>query len=121
MKKIIFLTLFVIIGCNLHKTQGLIEIPKKNSVIKNYAYCRCLNNIYPNFNNEFKDGSIATYEYQLESTEKIDSLIVLWLTKNKYNSIEDNNLGVMKCLDLYNSKALDSIVNSGQVNLIKIK
>jgi hypothetical protein len=119
MKKILFFIL-LLIGCNLRNTKNVMEKPQ-NKVIKNYVFCRCLSNIYPDFNNNFSDGSIATYDFQLQSTEKIDTFINVWLSKNKYRSVEDNALGVQRCLDLYNSKALDSVIGLGQVNLIKIE
>jgi hypothetical protein len=82
----------------------------------NLAFCECLGFIYKDLDSVWiRDGSIAAY-FELSSygLEVIDTIQVLAETFSLkvYRSKDGELLGLMKCLDFYNSVELDSIVRS---------
>jgi len=80
--------------------------------LKNAAFCECMYNSFPDtvFENE---GSQAGYvelgRYSFKAYETIIEFAKEQSQKN-YSSKNNRNLGMMKCLDFYNSKELDSLV-----------
>ncbi|MDZ7879239.1 MAG: hypothetical protein U5L45_16275 [Saprospiraceae bacterium] len=110
MKNKFFFTILIgLVGCTSQKAS--IKTNSQDLIIKNYAFCRCISTIYPDFNNQLRDGSIAKYSFELDNVEAIDTLVNQWIVKNQYRSIQDNNLGLQRCLDFYNSQGIDSLVN----------
>ncbi|MES2765425.1 MAG: T6SS amidase immunity protein Tai4 family protein [Bacteroidota bacterium] len=80
--------------------------------LKNAAFCECMYNSFPDsvFQNE---GSLAGYvELGRYSFKAYETMMELAKKKSqiKYNSKSNQNLAIMKCLDFYNSKELDSLV-----------
>jgi hypothetical protein len=118
MKKSFLLLLSLIAICcpaqNINKEQ----LQKERQNLKNYAFCQCLANVYKDQQDSlFKiDGSISSYfdagAYGLSVYDTIDSVAKIF-SKKIYRS-KDNlyTLGIMKCLDFYNSAILDSLVKS---------
>jgi hypothetical protein len=89
--------------------------------LKNYAFCQCLRHLSKSDSLLIKDGSAASYfetgAYNIYAYEMIDSI-----TKNinlkSYKSKEGKTLIIMKCLDFYNSKELDKIIEELDKELI---
>ncbi len=123
MKSITFLVLFFsinIIKSNAQKTgqlnnrKDLIQLSQLQ--LKNYAFCQCLSNIYHEHKDLLiNDGSVSAYfqngKYQIEAYDKIDSMSRR-VSKRIYKNIGNHNLGMMKCLDYYNSSELQKLVIS---------
>jgi hypothetical protein len=98
-------------GKNLKKTLKSI-IAAERLKLKNAAFCECMHNSFPDsvFQNE---GSQAGYvkfgTYSFKAYETVMKFAKEQARKN-YSSKNNRNLGMMKCLDFYNSKELDSLV-----------
>ena len=112
----------LLISCRVGKSTSVQNKTKKESPIaeerkrlKEYAFCRCLANSYPRDTFLLKDGTIEGYmemgSYGNRAYDVIDSFINL-KCKMVYASKFGKKLNLMKCLDIYNNKDLDSIVNS---------
>jgi hypothetical protein len=82
--------------------------------LKNNAFCSCLNKVYPGLDDKLNDGSAAAYfetsAYGLEAFERVDSLAASFAAK-PVKSKYDRKLGILKCLDFYNSQELEDLVN----------
>jgi len=110
---ILFVTSFV--GCDAQSKTGqnrkAVDIERLR--LKNYAFCMCLNRTYPKIDSITNDGSPAGYfelsAYGIPAFEVIDSLAVAY-SRKPYKSKYNRNLGMMKCLDFYNSKELESAI-----------
>jgi hypothetical protein len=109
--------LFLFTQCDTKKQENPADaasIQKEQLKLRNLAFCTCLTKSHPE-QNEFwiKEGSTSGYfqtsAYDLNALEKIDSLATIY-AKMKYDSYENKSLAIMKCLDFYNSKALDEMV-----------
>jgi hypothetical protein len=84
--------------------------------LRNYALCKCLKYCLPNGDSlMIKDGSVAGYfekgVYSIDVYSKIDSVTKITALKH-YPSKSGKNLGLMKCIDFYNSKELIDLVRS---------
>lgn len=110
---ILFVTSFI--GCDAQsKTdQNQKAISNERLRLKNYAFCMCLNRTYPKIDSITNDGSPAGYfelsAYGIPAFEVLDSLALVY-SKKSYKSKYNRNLGMMKCLDFYNSKELESTI-----------
>ena len=93
--------------------------------LKNYAFCSCVYNLDSTKKQEIiNDGSKAGYfeisDYELEAYHLIDTLAKKYALK-KYSSISNKTLGLMKCLDFYNSRELANKIKSLDGLMIKHK
>jgi len=78
--------------------------------LKNYAFCQCFSSVYrTNKDVLLQDGSLSAYfqtgHYEIQAYERIDSLAKIY-SKRVYKNFDNHNLGMMKCLDFYNSQEL---------------
>jgi hypothetical protein len=112
--------------CNNQKlfNPGDSVVIKQRQLLKNVAFCSCISAIYPNDSMLRNDGSLSGY-FQTGSYGSNTILKINDAAKNyvksadiKYNSIESKPLGMMKCLDWYNSKGLDSLVSNFDDDII---
>lgn len=115
------LVAFLFISCRatytndekLDKNDSLIV--SQRSILKNYALCKCLLLEYPSDSILRNDGSLNGYiemgAYGKRAYDLIDSFIK---DKSfiKYRSKHKSNLYLMRCLDIYNSKTLDSLIRN---------
>jgi hypothetical protein len=90
------------------------KIANERLKLKNYAFCECLQEVYKGDSLFIKDGSTEGYfqtgAYNTNAYETIDSIAKIFSEK-KYNSKENHTLGLMKCLDFYNSNELNKLIN----------
>ena len=108
--------LYLIMGCapTLHSKDIPTEADRQR--LKDYAFCACLGSCSADFDPlVIKDGSSAGY-FELSQLgesvfRSIDSLASLE-GKKKIKSKENRPLCLMKCLRFYNSRLLDSALNS---------
>jgi hypothetical protein len=114
----LLLVLFYGLISNFCSAQNLTneQLERERLNLKNYAFCQCLKHVYENqYDSLFEiDGSISAYvdigTYYLFVYERIDSIAQMF-SKNTYKSKDNGHkLGIMKCLDFYNSQLLDSLV-----------
>jgi hypothetical protein len=88
-------------------------IDKERLKLKNFAFCACLSRSYPKDSTLFYDGTPAGYfelsAYGFSAFNRIDSLSTI-ASAVHYSSKHDRPLALMKCLDFYNSKGLDSFI-----------
>lgn len=92
------------------------EVPPKYSqkvLIKNWALSRCLAEAYSDqMSKDDANASAAAYlesgKQPIEAYEKVSELAVKYAKLN-YGSVSGSKLNTMKCIDLFNSKELDSL------------
>ena len=100
------------------------KVMNERQNLKKYAFCQCLLHVYEKDTLLLKDGSSAGYfelgAYNIEVYNSIDSA-ALDYSKKIYKSKNDSPLGMMKCLDFYNSKELEEIVESFDKEIDKQK
>ena len=93
------------------------KIKEETMKWKNAATCLCLKKSIP-LNDSLirQDGSIAAYiqtsDLGMESLLKIDSFVTNYLDTCNYKSKTGSSLSMMKCLDLHNSKELNSYIEN---------
>ena len=79
------------------------------------CYDKKCNLCYAIYHLLINDGSVSAYfqngKYQIEAYDKIDSMSRR-VSKRIYKNIGNHNLGMMKCLDYYNSSELQKLVIS---------
>jgi len=79
------------------------SILKERSILKKYAFCRCLISRYPQDSFLRKDGALTGYEeigsYGNGAYEAVDSFVIKWC-QAKYSSKYRRNLYMMQCIDL---------------------
>jgi hypothetical protein len=86
--------------------------------LRNLGFCNCLNSIYPTFAKTYSDGSSGGFfmlsDYGVEIPHISKKLAKEFIKKrgiyNSYNP--EKNLGVMFCLDYYNSKELNHFIQN---------
>jgi len=87
------------------------SVLKERSILKKYAFCRCLIYRYPQDSFLRKDGPLTGYEeigsYGNKAYAAVDSFVTKWC-RIKYSSKYKRNLYMMQCIDLYDSPGLDS-------------
>jgi hypothetical protein len=92
------------------------QLEKERLNLKNYAFCQCLKHVYENQQDSLfeVDGSISAYvdigAHYLYVYERIDSIAKVFSQKIYKSKDNKHKLGMMKCLDFYNSQTLDSLV-----------
>jgi len=119
MGKICLLTVLILysFSCSAQVNNNTIKekVAKERLKLKNYAFCECLKQVYKGDSLFIKDGSSAGYfqtgAYSINTYEAIDSIAKIFSIK-EYKSKENHPLGIMKCLDFYNSKELDELIIS---------
>jgi hypothetical protein len=78
--------------------------------IKGLAFSQCINEVYPGFEDRYNDGSASgffqTSNVSIDDLPKIDSLATRH-SKKEFLSATKSNLGLMRCLELYNSQELE--------------
>lgn len=86
--------------------------------LRNLGFCNCMNTIYPDFEKAFPDGSGNGYfmlsNYGLEIMNISRLLAKDFIEKRGlYQSYNPKNkLGIMLCLDYYNSQELDHFIQN---------
>jgi|WetSurMetagenome_2_1015567.scaffolds.fasta_scaffold443839_1 hypothetical protein len=83
--------------------------------LKNYAFCYCLSLVYSEYDSLWiKDGSGGGYfetgAYSIDAYDSVRVAALSFLSRKIYCSKDGESLGVMKCLDFYNSTELDELV-----------
>jgi hypothetical protein len=92
--------------------------------LKNVAFCKCMYIVYPNDSILINDGSLSGYfqtgPYGVNTFTELNDIAKEYIKKanNTYFSFEDYPLGMMKCLNFYNSNELDSIVKNYDNDII---
>jgi hypothetical protein len=125
--KLILIFIFFNINCFGQKVSSD-KIEKERVKLKNYAFCQCLRHVYIDQDSLFLiDGSIGGYfetgAYGLHVYDIIDSVAFIFSQKKYLSKDNKCKLGLMKCLDFYNSLYLDSLVKKldNQINPETIK
>jgi hypothetical protein len=97
---------------------------RQRQLLRNVAFCSCISAAYPADSVLRNDGSLSGYfqtgSYGTNTFLAINEAAMKYIkaAKNKYNSIDGQPLGMMKCLDWYNSKELDSLVRNFDNDII---
>jgi hypothetical protein len=83
--------------------------------LQNYAFCECMGFVYKEYDSLWiNDGSAAGYfetgAHDLDAYDSIREGARTFLSRKLYRSYENKALGIMKCLDFYNSSELDSLI-----------
>jgi hypothetical protein len=83
--------------------------------LKNYTFCYCLSLVYSEYDSLWiKDGSGGGYfetgAYGLAAYDSVGAAALSFLSRQVYSSKDGEFLGLMKCLDFYNSRELDELV-----------
>lgn len=98
------------------------KLLKERQRLKDFAFCQCLQHVYKSDSIFIRDGSSSGYfetgSYSIDVYNTIDSITKVFSTKI-YKSKEGHPLGIMKCLDFYNSKELDELTRQFDKDLIK--
>jgi len=121
------LTVFVTLwlgSCSFAQELTPEELATERLKLKNYAFCECLGHVFPGQDSLWiKDGSTAGYRetshYDIDIYDTVRSRAEEF-SKKIYESYNNSPLGLMKCLDFYNSRELDSLIVSFDVYL-KVK
>lgn len=78
------------------------------------AFCSCLHKEYPKYDSLLKDGSAAGFfeksNHSVDVIYKIKELLIVYFSEKQYQSKHNMNLGIMKCLDFYESKELEEFI-----------
>lgn len=120
MKKIYFILILILLSLDsfaqLNNKASEEKLAKERLYLRNYAFCQCLWYTYKREDSLLfiKDGSSGGYfqigAYNINAYEIIDSIARIYSQK-VYESYEGETLGIMKCLDFYNSKELNELIN----------
>ncbi|HNX44314.1 MAG TPA: T6SS amidase immunity protein Tai4 family protein [Bacteroidales bacterium] len=126
MKKNCLFTLCLLLSCICSAQQN--DTPHKEKLsqerlkLKNFAFCQCLQHVYKNDSVLIIDGSSSGYfetgAYGIDAYNTIDSVANIYSLK-VYKSKEGHPLGIMKCLDFYNSNELDKLIQQFDNDIIK--
>jgi hypothetical protein len=117
------LTCFLLISCfsnkngsqsrgkNIHEDS---LITTQRLLLKNYALYKCLLDKFPQ-DSLLNDGTLEGYlelgQYGNPAYETIDSFVKNEASQ-KYASKYKKTLYIMRCIDIYNSKSLDSLIKT---------
>ncbi|MEM9835604.1 MAG: hypothetical protein AAF828_03830 [Bacteroidota bacterium] len=88
--------------------------------LRNLGFCDCLNTIYPDFEDTYADGSAGGFFMLSKYGPEIIHLSKLLARdfidkRGRYESFDPAiNLGLMQCLDYYNSRELDHFIDHWQ-------
>jgi hypothetical protein len=94
---------------------------KERLWLKNIAFCNCVRQAYIEYDSVWRsDGTASTYfqagHYELGAYDSIDLMAKSYAQRvyddsgYVYGGFEGETLRIKKCLDLYNSTALDSLI-----------
>ncbi len=118
MDKMKLIWLFLLLCINCKTKSNILNVENKTAFLinKNYIFCQCMNKVHnytiiDSSSYLRKDGSTEVYFINDEFNVDIEKSKVfvekyLDMVKENYRSYNDHNLGIAKCLDLYNSKEL---------------
>lgn len=115
-KSILFFTIisFLIYGCNANK-----KLKETRSVLKQYAYCRCVE--FASGDSSFfrSDVSVGIYadisQHSRSSLQNVDDLAKYFASTIKPSIIADhgNKKAILfNCFEFYESKRLDSLIKT---------
>jgi hypothetical protein len=113
---LLLINLMIIQSCSIRKTNPINQNNYSDALaLKNIALCSCVNRAVPLSDQQWhNDGSISVYVQLSEVGEKeIDTtmqFVQVYLDTAQYYSSTDSNLGLMKCINFYNSKELENFV-----------
>jgi len=98
------------------------ELSAERLKLKNYALCECLFYVYKEYDSLWiRDGSTAGYfetsHYAIDVYETVRTRAEA-VNREVYKSYDNSPLGLMKCLDFYNSRELDSLIKSFDSEII---
>jgi len=113
MNKICLFSFFLFVSINCFAQLSKEKLHEERLKLKNYAFCKCLQFIYEGDSLFNKDGSSSGYfetgAYNIEVYSMVDSVSKVYSQK-VYKSYGNYFLGIMKCLDFYNSNELKNLV-----------
>src|ERR1043166_2436271 len=107
--KMLLLIFFILSGFISFSQKNISkDLTKRRLQLKNYAFCSCIYNVDTTKRQTMvDDGSMSGYfeisDYEFEAYNILDILAKKYASK-KYSSKFNKPLGLMKCLDFYNSK-----------------
>lgn len=116
-KFFIYLFISVLVAMLVKTSQSNADVQTRPMIenYKNLAYCLCLDKFYPEYDSLLNDGSAEGFfqvsDMSISNVEKLDSLSAMY-AKKKYSSWRGAELGIMRCLDFYNSKELKDFIES---------
>lgn len=114
--------LFLSVGCSAQSSNE--KLSEEKLKLKNYAFCKCLQNVYDGDSLFIKDGSSSGYfetgAYYIDVYDSVDSIAKIFSLK-VYKSYGNYSLGIMKCLDFYNSKELEELIEKFDKEIDKHK
>lgn len=116
-KLFIYLIISVLVVLLVKTSQSNTDVQTRPMIenYKNLAYCLCLDKFYPEYDSLLNDGSAAGFfqisDISISNVEKLDSLSAVY-AKEKYSSQREAELGIMRCLDFYNSDELKDFIES---------
>ena len=110
----IVLLMVLSFGCQEPASEENARLEHARLELRKYAFSGCMHMSYPTFDSLMNDGSSAGYfelsDYNLFAFEKVDSLVQT-LKGQKLASKYDKELGIMSCLNFYESEDLKSFIN----------
>lgn len=91
----------------------------KKRYFKEFAFCQCVSKIFENDSTFLKDASRSFYSemlnYDVENTEKLNSLITKYILENtlksKYQDYKGRKFLMRTCINFYESKILKDFLN----------
>ncbi len=113
---LLLIALMIIQGCSIRKSNSIDKNNYPDALaLKNIAFCNCVNRAVPLSDQQWhSDGSISGYVQLSEVGEKeIDTtmqFVQTYVDTAKYYSSTNSNLGLMKCINFYNSIELKNFV-----------
>lgn len=114
-KLLFFTIIFMIVNVNVFsKDSNQNIVDKKISELKDFAFCRCLYKEYEKDSIFNDDGTISAIielgTLGFEDYEIVNQYVENYLDTLKILSYNNSRLGLLKCIKLYHSDILDSII-----------
>ena len=110
----IVLLMVLSFGCQEPASEENARLENARLELRKYAFSGCMHMKYPSFDSLMNDGSSAGYfelsDYNLFAFEKVDSLVQT-LKGQRLASKHNKELGMMSCLNFYESEDLKSFIN----------
>lgn len=107
--------LFLVVLTSCQNTPVDDKLKDEKDKLKKLGFCKCLYASNPNsdfWKNEGSgEGYFQTSNFSIEAATTVRQY-AREFSKKEYRSYGDRDLYVMKCLDFYHSKELDSLVNT---------
>jgi|GEM_PF-3273909 len=119
--KIIIVIIFSLNFC-ITGAMDSIAVKEQRRMLKDFTFYRCLEHSSICDNPMDISGSeiVELSDYSFDVFNKIDSIAKEYILKYNYKTKQtDKNMLLKYCLDFYNSKNLDSIINTFDYELIK--